>query len=127
MSRDDTGVHSLGSILVRMKAISRSELGNVLREQSRMSEDRILGELLLNRGLIDEGQLKVALHAQEGLRSRRPHVRALAAAELAKISSTKVVQLAAATRSESTVTRKKLTGQEHPAVTAEMLAANGDE
>jgi hypothetical protein len=117
--RDETAVHSLGAILVRMKALTRTELAVAVKEQESMTREQLLGELLINRGLITRAQLAVALEAQENLRSKKPHVRALAAARLAEISGGNVVQLAAATRAESALARKRITGEGHPAVRVE--------
>lgn len=124
---DQTEVHSIGTILLRMKAITRAELTQVVREQEEMSADQLLGELLINRGFIDAAQLKVALDAQDGLRSRRPHVRAMAAARLAELSTQKVVHLAVVTQEESRTTRRSVTKEDHPAVTPEMMAAKSGE
>ena len=121
--RDDTAMHNIGNILIRMKALNRAELATVLKEQEAMSEEEMLGEMLINRGLIDRSQLKIALDAQENLRSKKPHVRALAAAQLAEISGGKVIQMATATSAASAETRKRVTGEAHPAVTPAMLAA----
>jgi len=114
--RDDTEVYSIGTILVKMRATTRESLEAVLREQSRMTEDELVGALLVRAGIITEEQLEVALSAQAGLRSSKPHVRALAAADLACRSSEKVRSLAGLLRRAVSEVRKKRTGEEFPAV-----------
>lgn len=88
--RDDTEAYSIGTILVKQHLIAREELNEVIDIQRRMSEDELLGELLVRRGLITPGQLDTAIAAQRGLRSRRHHERALAAATLAVDSGTRI-------------------------------------
>jgi len=124
--RDDTEVFSIGTILVKMRAVSREEVRRVLEEQSKMSSDELLGELLVRRGIITEAQLEVALDAQRGLRSRKPHVRALAAADLASRASSGVRNLTARVGEAISDSRRKRTGEAYPAVTALLLAEKKD-
>lgn len=123
--RDDTEVFSIGTILVKMRAVTRDDLNHVLEEQTKMSEDELLGALLVRRGVITEEQLEVALSAQEGLRSKRPHVRALAAANLATRSSDGVRALAGRVRDAVDGCRRKRTGEGFPAVTLADKKAGG--
>lgn len=115
--RDDTEVFSIGTILVKMKAVGREDVERVLEEQSKMSSDELLGALLVRKGIITEEQLEVALSAQEGLRSKRPHVRAMAAASLAVRSSDGVRALAGRVRDAVDGCRRRRTGEGFPAVT----------
>ena len=82
MSRDpndDTQSYSLGVILAKMmKVADHGEIVEVVQEQSRMSEEEVLGQILVARGVIDKDQLEVALQAQQGLRSKNKHERAMA-------------------------------------------------
>jgi len=120
--RDDTEVHSLGTILVKLRAVSRQELEEVISLQREMSQEDLLGELLLRRGIISEDQLHEALKAQRDLRSKKPRRRAMAAADLAARSGRAVSQLAAAVRESVWASRKKRTSSTgYPAVTAEDL------
>jgi len=119
--RDDTEVFSIGTILVKMKAISRKEIQEVLEEQEKMSKDELLGALLVRRGMITEEQLEIALDAQTGLRSRKPHVRAMAAASLASGASEMVHVVATSLREACGDSRKRRTGEGFPAVSAVML------
>lgn len=119
--RDDTEVFSIGTILVKMRAVTREDVKRVLEEREKMGEDELLGELLVRRGMITEEQLSVALDAQQGLRSRRPHVRALAAADLASRASTGVRAIAGTLREAVFDSARKRTGDAFPAITAAML------
>jgi hypothetical protein len=119
--RDDTESYNIGTILVKMRAVSRDEVLRVLREQEKMTEDELIGALLVRRGLISEEQLEVALSAQAGLRSRKPHVRAMAAAALANRASDGVRRLTAAVAEVVGDLQRKRTGSGHPIITREML------
>jgi hypothetical protein len=57
----------LGSILVRMGAVTWDELHLAVEKQQWNREDK-LGELLVKEGFIDEGTLKEALELQASLR-----------------------------------------------------------
>lgn len=119
--RDDTEVFSIGTILVKMKAISREEIQEVLEEQEKMSKDELLGALLVRRGMISEEQLEIALDAQNGLRSRKPHVRAMAAASLASGASQMVHAVASSLKEACGDSKRKRTGEGFPAVSAAMM------
>jgi hypothetical protein len=125
MSRDpndDTQSYSLGVILAKMmKVADHGEIVEVVQEQSRMSEEEVLGQILVARGVIDKDQLEVALQAQQGLRSKNKHERAMAMARLSEISGGKIIDFAEAVRKESAAC-KRGTGNAHPAITPEMLA-----
>jgi hypothetical protein len=121
--RDNTEVFSIGMILVKMEAVTREDLRAVLEEQKRMSQDELLGELMVRRGMITEAQLAAALNAQRGLRSRRGHVRAMAAADLAGRASEGVRTLAGTLREAVSDLRRKRTGEAYPAITPALLAS----
>lgn len=125
--RDDTTTFSLGTILVKMKVATREQVAEALAEQQTMTEEEVLGQLLVARGVIDKEQLQVALDAQHGLRSKKRHVRAMAMSRLAEASSRRVVQLAGAVRRAAGEARRATTGHGHPAITPDMLAAKNGE
>ena len=119
MSRmDETGSYSLGVILAKMmKATHLERIQECLEEQKNMTEEEVLGELLVAKGLITRDQLLVALEAQRGLRSKKKHERAMAMSKLAECSGQNVVQLAGRLREESAATRKRATtGSGYPAI-----------
>jgi len=91
---DELKTSTIGEILVQMKVVTEEQLGQVLELQERLSPEEMLGQLMVARGLIDPGQLEVALNAQKGLRSRSKHLRALAMASLAETSGAKVLTMA---------------------------------
>ena len=121
--RDDTEAFSLGTILVKMKVVTRDQIASALQEQKQMSEEEVLGQLLVARGVIDNDQLQVALNAQDGLRSKSRHVRAMAMSKLAEASSRGVVRLAGVVRRSASEARRLTTGTGHPAITDAVLAA----
>jgi hypothetical protein len=89
--RDRTERFSLGTILAKLKIVSREEIEEALRIQSELTRDERLGELLVARGRLTREQLELALAAQRDLRSTDKTTRALAAANLSKISSERVL------------------------------------
>lgn len=124
---DDTQSYSLGVILAKMmKVADHGEIVNVVEEQRRMSDEEVLGQILVARGLIDREQLEVALQAQQGLRSKNKHERAMAMARLSEVSGGKIIEFAEAIRKESIACKRSQTGDAHPAITPEMLAEGGD-
>jgi hypothetical protein len=125
--RDDTETFSLGTILVKMKVATREQIASALAEQKQMSEEEVLGQLLVARGVIDTEQLQVALNAQDGLRSKSRHTRAMAMSRLAEASSRRVVQLAGAVRRSASEARRLTTGTGHPAITEAVLASAAKE
>ncbi len=110
--RDETKRFSLGTILTKMRACSKTELADAISAQSFMNKiDRLgLGELLISRGKISGEQLEIALAAQIELRSPDKSKRALAAARLSKVSSDRVVKICRDVRESSSYLRK-VTGE----------------
>lgn len=117
--RDDTEVYSLGTLLVKTGAITRDDLADTIQIQKEMSEEDLLGALLIRRGLLNEEQLTGALRVQRDLRSGNRHRRALAAAELARTSARALSQVAS--RLQEAVwdsKRRRSSSSGYPAVTA---------
>lgn len=124
---DDTQSYSLGVILAKMmKVADHEEIVGAVEEQRRMSDEEVLGQILVARGVIDAQQLEVALQAQQGLRSKNKHERAMAMARLSEVSGGKIIEFAEALRKVSTECKRSTTGEAHPAITPEMLAEGGD-
>jgi hypothetical protein len=120
---DDTQSYSLGVILAKMmKVADRGDIVAAVEEQSRMTEEEVLGQILVARGVIDSQQLEVALQAQRGLRSKNKHERAMAMAKLSEVSGGKIIEFAEVVRKESAACKRSQTGEAHPAITPEMLA-----
>lgn len=114
--RDDTERFSLGTILTKLKVVSRDEVDEVLALQAELTEDERLGELLVARGVIAREQLEIALAAQRDLRSEDKGTRALAAARLAELSSGNVVSFAKAVRQDADALRRRSNQTGYPAV-----------
>lgn len=134
MSRmDETGSYSLGVILSKMmKATEFEKIQRCLEEQKSMSEEEVLGQILVAKGLITQDQLLVALEAQRGLRSKKKHERAMAMTRLAECSGQNVVELAQHVKRASAENKRRLTtGTGYPAVRPGMYmklnAAKGGE
>jgi hypothetical protein len=111
---------SLGTILVKLKIVSREAVEETARIQTGMTRDEYLGELLVARGLLEREQLELALAAQEGLRSTDRAVRALAAAKLAEISSGNVVSASRTLQREVAEFRRESNHVGWPAVGAKV-------
>jgi len=58
---------TLGRILIKMGAVSREQVHECLKLQSQRQEKVQIGQIFLELGLIDEGQLRRALAAQRGM------------------------------------------------------------
>lgn len=120
---DDTQSYSLGVILSKMmKVADHGSIANAVEEQQRMSDEEVLGQILVARGVIDAEQLEVALEAQRGLRSKNKHDRAMAMARLSQMSGGKVIEFAGALQRDAAREKRHRTGQAHPAITPDMLA-----
>lgn len=119
---DDTQDYSIGVILTRMMKVANDEqIEQALKQQRRMSEEEVLGSILVARGVIDADQLEVALHAQKGLRSKNKHKRAMAMAAISEASGAKIIEISRAIRDNAASVRRSLTGEGHPAITADQL------
>jgi hypothetical protein len=114
--RDETERFSLGTILTKLKVVSREDVADALAAQAEMTDDERLGELLVARGRLSREQLEIALAAQRDLRSEDKGTRALAAARLAEISSGRVVSLAKAVRQDADAVRRRSNQVGYPAV-----------
>lgn len=58
---------TLGRILIKMGAISREQVHECLKVQGQRQEKVQMGQVLLELGLVDEDQLRMALAAQRGM------------------------------------------------------------
>jgi hypothetical protein len=114
--RDRTERFSLGTILTKLKVVSREDVDSALRIQASLSDEEHLGELLVARGLISRSQLEIALAAQRDLRSKDRATRALAAARLASLSNEKVVSLSRRIAADAREVRRKSNHVGYPAV-----------
>jgi hypothetical protein len=110
---------SIGSILVAMGVITEDQLNEVTSEQN--SIDILLGKLLVANGLISPVQLESALMSQQGLRSNKKHLKAIAQAKIAECGGGAVINFATQIRQQSTEIKKSVTGTEFPAVSGGMM------
>lgn len=114
--RDPTGQFSLGTILTKLKVVTRDEVEEMLRIQGELSDDERLGELLVARGRLSREQLELALAAQRDLRSTDNCTRALAAARLADLSTSKIVAFSRELRESAISVRRESDHVGWPAV-----------
>lgn len=121
---------SIGAILIAMSAITPDQLAAAVEQQERSTLEHLLGKLLVADGHCSNDQLDIALAAQDAMRSKNKTKQALAVAEIAKQrkKGTNGARRRIIERSAAIV--KKATGQNHQAITPEMMAAkssnNGD-
>ena len=85
MSEAPPTEHSLGDILRRILLVRAADVADALRDRP---EGQRLGEALVASGAITEGELRVALEIQEGLRSGRTNERVEAGARMAALAAT---------------------------------------
>jgi cytochrome oxidase assembly protein ShyY1 len=97
---------SLGDIVSRMQIATPEQVEEALADQRRMSDDDVLGELLVARGVISREQLAAALRLQRGLNSKDKHVRAMTMAKLSRASGAQIVDLAGRLRATSRAARR---------------------
>lgn len=83
----------IGNILISMGIITQGQVARALEIQG-TGNDKALGHILISLGYLSHEQLKIALHAQEHLRSKNSYQRAMAQAEIAKCGSKSVISLA---------------------------------
>jgi hypothetical protein len=115
---------SIGRILIAMGLCTPGQVSRVAELQKKSSTEDQMGMFLVAHGLISMKQLELALNAQEGLRSKAKHKRALAQAEIAKQSGSSVVKLADRVRGMATEVKRQ-TGTEFPAVSLEAKGSDG--
>lgn len=118
---DDTQTFAIGKILTRMRITTTEQVEESLEMQRTTKGPVKIGDILMSMGLVTQGQLNIALEAQDELRSPKKHVRALAAAKIAQVSSRSVQKLAKQVRDTSDKIRRETTGDGWPAVTDEIL------
>ena len=118
---------SIGCILVAMSAITPEQLQQVVEQQEQSSLEFLLGKLMVADGYCTREQLEIALAAQDAMRSRDKKKQALAITEIAmhRKRGTNGAQHRIIERSASIV--RKATGQDHPAITQELLAKSSGE
>lgn len=112
---------TIGRILVEMGACTDEQIKNAIQAQRHASEDHKLGALILAMGYASREQILKALRLQHDLRSTKPHLMALAQAEIAKESSSSVTHLARDVQMKSENIRRKSTGRGYRSITEEML------
>ena len=124
---------SLGAILLALDLISEEQLTNAVEKQQKMREETVLGLILVSEGLITSAQLDVALSAQASMRTNGKHGLAMGVADIAlhrrrRASVIQTRERLAAKSQRVVQACRRITGPEHPIVTAKMLAKseNGD-
>ena len=117
--KDETGRFTVGVVLKKMRAATERQVKEALILQKDSAS--LLGEILVAEGIITKSQLLEALEAQKQLRSKKKHVRALAAARLAEQSMEHLEDYIDQLEEAVEDTKKRTTGRGHPAITDDML------
>ena len=119
---------TIGSILLAMGAITDEELLRAMDDQEKLREDALLGKILVANGSCTSQQLEIAIAAQETMRSGDASEQALAIADLAisRKRRNSVIQFRQRVLEKGNLVGKKITREDHPAITPAMLAKNGD-
>lgn len=115
MKRPEDDETSVGRVLIAMGVCTPGQVARAAELQRKMAEDERIGVYLVAHGHASLEQLRMAINAQEGLRSKAKHKRALAQATIAQQSGASVVSLADRVMGRAAEVRKK-TGQGYPAV-----------
>ena len=110
MKRPEDDETSVGRVLIAMGVCSPGQVARAAELQRRATEEERLGIYLVAHGHISLEQLRMAISAQEGLRSKAKHKRALAQATIAQQSGAAVVRLADRVMGRAAEARRK-TGQ----------------
>lgn len=76
---------SIGSILLDMGAITKEQLVEVVKQQQQLTEEQLLGQLMIACKLCTPQQIRKALEVQLGKRSLNNDERALAQFDIAII------------------------------------------
>ena len=74
---------SLGNILIDWDVITPFQLGEALAEQASLTEEELIGRLLIAAGACTESELEAAVKAQRAMRGADRGKSALACADLA--------------------------------------------
>lgn len=106
---------SIGRILIAMGLCTPGQVARAAELQRKATTEDKIGIFLVAHGLLSMEQLELALNAQEGLRSKAKHKRALAQASIAQQSGSSIVKLVDRVRGKAAEVRRK-TGTEFPAV-----------
>jgi hypothetical protein len=116
-------VTSIGAILMSMGAVTKEQVDEVIEEQRRLREDALLGRLLVAKGYCTQEQFDIAMAAQQSMRDGDKDRRALAVADISIARSRRHSMVATRRRiiEKGQECVKKVTGDEHLAITPEML------
>lgn len=106
---------SIGRILIAMGLCTPGQVSRAAELQRKATAEDRIGIFLVAHGHVSMEQLELALNAQEGLRSKAKHKRALAQASIAQQSGSSIVKLVDRVRGKAAEARRK-TGTEFPAV-----------
>jgi len=124
---------SLGAILLALDLIDDEQLQDAIDKQKKLRDETVLGLILVNDNIITSSQLDMALSAQESMRSNGKHGLAMGVADIAlrRRRRASVIQKRERLVEKSQQVAqacRRITGNEHPAITANMLAKseNGD-
>lgn len=120
---------SLGNILLEWKIITQDQLERALKEQETLRGDDLLGRLLVAMGACTEDEISTAMSAQASMRTSGKHKYAMAVADLALERQRRHSLI---TRRDRMIEKgrevaKTITGDKYPAITAGMLAKNGND
>ena len=121
-ARDDST--SLGNVLVEMGVITEQQLQDAVDRQENSTLEQLLGAVLVHQGYCSKGDIDAALSAQKSLRSGKKIKHALAVVDMAIHRKTSNGARDRAIASGARFTRSS-SGQDYPAVTADMLAKSG--
>lgn len=113
---------TLGAILVTMGVLSPEQLDEAVEAQENSSIDRQLGNQLVVMRFCDLGQVEEALQTQERMR-KNGHSKALAVADIALARQKKLDAMTEEVLERSARVVRSATGQDHPAITPAVLAA----
>ena len=119
---------SIGSILLQMGVVTPDQLVQAVEDQRKLQVDALLGKILVANGFCTAGQLEVAMAAQKSMRTGDEGDRAMAVADLAIARRRRKSIIATRDRIIQKGERvvRTITGEDHPAITPEMLAKSGE-
>jgi len=115
---------ALGNILLEWGLVDQEELNIALEEQRSLRGDDLLGKLLIANGACAEEDIEVAMSAQASMRSVSKAKQAMAVADIALARQRRDSVFTRRARMQESAKRlqRTITGDEHPALTPEMLA-----
>jgi hypothetical protein len=112
---------SLGAILLAMGALVKEDLQRAVSIQREASSEELLGHILVSRGFCDPDQIRIALHAQSGMRKSTKKDQALAVADLAERLRTRTIAESHRIVERGNRFVRSATGREYPIITDDML------